>query len=55
MRQLAASPWLTDVQAAKSFTTMEFDRPVTGFTITAKYRVADSAFIRTVPLVQSVR
>ena len=55
MRQLAASPWLTDVQAAKSQTVVEADRPVTAFTITAKYRVADSAFIRTVPLVQSVR
>jgi Tfp pilus assembly protein PilN len=55
LRQLAASPWLTDVQAAKSQTVVEADRPVTAFTITARYRVADSAFIRTVPLVQSVR
>src|SRR5712692_11116980 len=51
LRQLAASPWLTDVQAAKSQTIAEADRPVTAFTITAKYKVADSAFIRTVPLV----
>ena len=55
LRQLAASPWLTDVQAANSQTVVENDRPVTAFTITAKYKVADSAFIRTVPLVQSVR
>jgi Tfp pilus assembly protein PilN len=55
LRQLAASPWFTDVQAAKSQTVVEADRPVTAFTITARYRVADSAFIRTVPLVQSVR
>lgn len=55
LRQLAASPWLTDVQAAKSQTVVEADRPVTAFTITARYKVADSAFIRTVPMVQSVR
>lgn len=55
LRQLAASPWLTDVQAAKSQTVVEADRPVTAFSITARFRVADSAFIRTVPLVQSVR
>lgn len=55
LRQLAASPWLTDVQAAQSKTVVEADRPVTAFSITARYRIADSAFIRTVPLVQSVR
>jgi len=55
LRQLAASPWFSDVQAAKSQTIMENDRPVTAFSITARYKIADSAFIRTVPLVQSVR
>ncbi len=55
LRQLAASPWLTDVQAAQSKTVVEADRPVTAFSITARYKLADSAFIRTVPLVQSVR
>ncbi len=55
LRQLAASPWLTDVQAAKSQTVVDMDRPVTAFTITARFKVADSAFIRTVPMVQSVR
>jgi Tfp pilus assembly protein PilN len=55
LRQLAASPWFTDVTPASSQTVIEFDRPVTGFNVTLRYRVADSVYIRTVPLVQSVR
>ncbi|HEX4633515.1 MAG TPA: PilN domain-containing protein [Gemmatimonadales bacterium] len=55
LRQLAASPWITDVTPATSQTVIEFDRPVTAFAVSFKYRQADSVFIRTVPLVQSVR
>jgi len=55
LRQLAASPWFTDVTPASSQTVIEADRPVTSFTVTVRYRVADSVYIRTVPLVQSVR
>jgi Tfp pilus assembly protein PilN len=55
LRQLAASPWFTDVTPAASQTVIEADRPVTEFTVTVSYRVADSVYIRTVPLVQSVR
>jgi Tfp pilus assembly protein PilN len=55
LRQLAASPWFTDVTPAASQTVTEADRPVTEFNVTVKYRVADSVYIRTVPLVQSVR
>ncbi|MGH7529684.1 MAG: PilN domain-containing protein [Gemmatimonadales bacterium] len=55
LRQLAASPWFTDVTPASSQTAMESDRPVTAFNVTVRYRVADSVYIRTVPLVQSVR
>lgn len=55
LRQLAASPWFTDVTPAASQTVIEADRPVTEFTVTVKYRIADSVYIRTVPLVQSVR
>ena len=55
LRQLAASPWLTDVTPATSQTIIESERPVTSFTVTARYRVADSVYIRTVPLIQSVR
>ncbi|HLZ46145.1 MAG TPA: PilN domain-containing protein [Gemmatimonadales bacterium] len=55
LRQLAASPWFTDVTPAASETVIESDRPVTKFIVTVSYRVADSVYIRTVPLVQSVR
>jgi len=55
LRQLAASPWFTDVTPASSQTVIENDRPVTAFNVTVRYRVADSVYIRTVPLVQAVR
>jgi len=55
LRQLAASPWFTDVTPASSQTVIEADRPVTAFNVTVRYRVADSVYLRTVPLVQSVR
>lgn len=55
MRQLAASPWLADVMPTKAATVMEQDRPVTQFNIAMRYRPADSLYIRTVPLVESVR
>jgi len=55
MRQLAASPWLAEVASTRATTVIEQDRPVTEFAITARYRQADSLYIRTVPLVESVR
>jgi Tfp pilus assembly protein PilN len=55
LRQLAASPWFTEVTPAASQTVIEADRPVTAFNVTVRYRIADSVYIRTVPLVQSVR
>jgi Tfp pilus assembly protein PilN len=55
LRQLAASPWFTDVTAASSQVVIESDRPVTSFNVTVRYRVADSVYLRTVPLVQAVR
>jgi len=55
LRQLAASPWFTDVTPAASQTVIEADRPVTAFTVMVSYRIADSVYIRTVPLVQSLR
>ncbi len=55
LRQLAASPWFTDVTPASSQVVIEADRPVTSFNVTVRYRVADSVYIRTVPLVQGVR
>jgi Tfp pilus assembly protein PilN len=55
LRQLAASPWFTEVTPANSQVVIESDRPVTSFNVTLRYRVADSVYIRTVPLVQAVR
>ena len=55
LRQLAASPWITDVTPATAQTVIESDRPVTQFAVSFKYKQADSVFIRTVLLVQSVR
>ncbi len=55
LRQLEASPWITDVTPVSAQTVIEKERPVTAFMIRATYRLADSAYIRTVPLSQSVR
>ncbi|HEU4682673.1 MAG TPA: PilN domain-containing protein [Gemmatimonadales bacterium] len=55
LRQLEASPWIEDVVPVSAQTVVENQRPVTAFTIKAAYRLADSAYIRTVPFSQSVR
>src|SRR5690348_10275480 len=55
LRQLSASPWLTDVTPATTSTVVEADRPLTAFNVAVRYRVADSVYIRTVPLTQSAR
>lgn len=55
LRQLEASPWIVDVTPVSAQTVVEKERPVTAFIIRATYRDADSAYIRTVPLSQSVR
>ena len=55
LRQLEASPWITDVTPVSAQTVVEKERPVTAFTIRATYRHADSAYVRTVPLSESVR
>ncbi len=55
LRQLEASPWIENVQTLRSETVVENQRPVTSFQITALFAQADSAYIRTVPLAQSVR
>jgi Tfp pilus assembly protein PilN len=55
LRQLAQSPWFTDVTPAQSSTVIEADRPVTEFDIALRFRVADSLYIKTVPLIQAVR
>jgi Tfp pilus assembly protein PilN len=55
LRQLADSPWLTTVVAGPTRAVVENDKPVLSFTVTATYQQADSAFIRTAPVVQSVQ
>jgi Tfp pilus assembly protein PilN len=55
LRQLEASPWLSDVTPLEAKTIIEKERPVTQFIIQAAFQRADSAYIRTVPLSQSVR
>jgi Tfp pilus assembly protein PilN len=55
LRQLEASPWIVNVQPLTVTTVVENERPVTAFTVGAEFVTADSAYIRTVPLSQSVR
>lgn len=55
LRQLADSPWLTSVVAGPTKTVVENEKPVLTFTITVTFRQADSAFIRTAPVLESVR
>ena len=55
LRELEASPWLHGVAPVSARTVVEDDRPVTAFAIRAIFSRADSAYIRTVPLSQSVR
>lgn len=55
LRQLEASPWIDNVQPISAQTVVQDERPVTAFAIRATYRTADSAYIRTVPLSESVR
>lgn len=55
LRQLEASPWLSNVTPMQAQTVVEQDRPVTAFTIRATFQRADSAYIRTVPFSKSVR
>jgi Tfp pilus assembly protein PilN len=55
LRQLEASPWISDVTPVSAQTVVEKERAVTAFTIRASYQPADSAYLHTVPLSQSVR
>lgn len=55
LRQLEASPWIIDVTPVQAQTVVEKERAVTAFTIRATFAQADSAYIRTVPMSQSVR
>jgi type IV pilus assembly protein PilN len=54
LRQLEASPWISDVTPVSAQTIVEKERPVTAFSIRASFSPADSAYIRTAPFSQSV-
>jgi len=55
LRDLEASPWIIDVTPIQANTVVENDRAITAFSVRATFALADSAYIRTVPLSQSVR
>jgi Tfp pilus assembly protein PilN len=55
LRQLEASPWISNVQLVSLSTVAEQGRVIKSFSISADFQEADSAYIRTVPLNQSVR
>lgn len=55
LRDLENSPWIVNVTPLQAQTVIENDRAVTQFSVRASYALADSAYIRTVPLSQSVR
>ena len=55
LRNLANSPWVTSVVPGANRTVVEDDKALTAFSITATFRQADSSFMRTVPVAESVR
>jgi len=55
LRRLAASPWFGNVTEGPATTVVEDEKAVQAFSVTATFRPADSAFIRTVPVTESVR
>jgi Tfp pilus assembly protein PilN len=55
LRRLAASPWFTNVVEGPATTVVEEEKAMRAFSITATFQEADSAFIRTVPVIESVR
>jgi Tfp pilus assembly protein PilN len=52
MTRLQDSPWFRNVGSTGTNTIIEAERTVRAFEITGTYQVADSAFIRTVPVTE---
>jgi Tfp pilus assembly protein PilN len=50
--RLQDSPWFSNVSTSGTNTVIEDERTVRAFQITGTYQVADSAFIRTVPITE---
>lgn len=55
LRNLATSPWITNVRAGQTSQVLEQERAVQEFSITATFQQADSAFIRIAPLQETLR
>lgn len=55
LRQLSRSAWIERVRDGPTSTVFEDEKALTAFSINVTFKQADSAFIRTVPLQESVR
>ena len=55
LRNLVSSPWFTNVRAGQTASVLEDERAVQEFSITATFQQADSAFIRTAPVQETLR
>jgi len=55
LRRMAASPWFTDIVEGPATTVVEDDKAMRAFSVTATFQQADSAFMRTVPVIESVQ
>jgi Tfp pilus assembly protein PilN len=54
VRRLAESPWFTDVELGRTQAGIEEERSVVNFSVQATFKMADSAFIRTVPVTATI-
>jgi len=54
MRQLEDSPWLENVMAVSASTVIEQGRALTAFVVKATFTAADSGYVRTVPVAESM-
>ncbi len=54
LRRLEASPWLVNVLPIRAEQVIEGNRALTEFTIQASFSRADSSYIRTTPILESV-
>ena len=55
VRNLQNSPWIASVSIGQNSQVESDGQVVTAFSVTAVYQVADSSYIRTVPVAESVR
>jgi Tfp pilus assembly protein PilN len=55
LRRMAASPWFTNIVEGPATTVVEDEKAMRAFSVTATFQQADSAFMRTVPVIESVQ